>query len=236
VSPEEIVPGAGGSDSCSADVAAYALGALEPDEAEAFARHLETCAVCPVELVAFQQVVDDLAISAPSADAPRTMKRRLMAAVAAEPRLDRSARTERRRLRDRIGLSPGLAVAGGLALAAIIALVVVLALPGASTRSRTIAAQVTGRGTASLRVSGGHAELVLHHFAAPPRGKIYEVWVQRGSANPSPTAALFSVNRGGDGDVDVPGSLHGVTHVLVTPEPAGGSRVPTHAPVITATL
>jgi hypothetical protein len=34
----------------------------------------------------------------------------------------------------------------------------------------------------------------------------------------------------------VPGSLHGVSTVLVTPEPAGGSLVPTHPAVISASL
>jgi hypothetical protein len=47
---------------------------------------------------------------------------------------------------------------------------------------------------------------------------------------------LFSVTRSGDSDVEVPGSLRGVSAVLVTPEPAGGSKAPTHAPVITAPL
>ena len=54
--------------------------------------------------------------------------------------------------------------------------------------------------------------------------------------SPSPTMALFSVTAAGDGQVDVPGSLHGVSLVMVTPEPAGGTKVPTHAPVISASL
>ena len=37
-------------------------------------------------------------------------------------------------------------------------------------------------------------------------------------------------------DVDVPGNLHGVTHVMVTREPAGGTQKPTHPPVIRAYL
>ena len=36
--------------------------------------------------------------------------------------------------------------------------------------------------------------------------------------------------------VDVPGDLRGVSQVLVTQEPAGGSRVSTHRPVIVASL
>ena len=37
-----------------AEVAAYALGALQPAEAEAVRRHLETCVVCTEELASLQ--------------------------------------------------------------------------------------------------------------------------------------------------------------------------------------
>jgi hypothetical protein len=87
-----------------------------------------------------------------------------------------------------------------------------------------------------VRLSDGSAELVVRNFAPPPAGDIYEVWLQRPGHAPSPTRALFSVTTGGAGDVGVPGDLHGVQRVLVTPEPAGGSLVPTHAPVIVAQL
>ena len=102
--------------------------------------------------------------------------------------------------------------------------------------TRVIQAKVTGQGTAELRIARGQAELVVHHFSPPPAGKIYQVWLQRGQASPSPTMALFGVNDNGDGQVDVPGNLHGVSRVMVTREPAGGSKVPTHSPVITASL
>ena len=235
MSPEDII-GRDPNDSCSADVAAYSLGALDAAESEAFRRHLESCAVCPIELAAFRQVVDDLAISVPQIEAPRELRRRVMRAVEEEPRLGRATQERRSRSRFRLTLPRPAALSGGLAVAAVVALLVVLLAPGGSG-GRTIAAQVTGVGSASLQVThDGHAQLVLHHFPAAPHGKIYEVWLQHGSAAPSPTTALFSPDRSGDASVDVPGSLHGVSHVLVTPEPAGGSQVPTHAPVIAAKL
>jgi anti-sigma factor RsiW len=49
---------------CGADVAAYALGALDAGEVEAFRRHLDSCVVCRDELAAFQHVVDVLPLSA----------------------------------------------------------------------------------------------------------------------------------------------------------------------------
>ena len=60
----------------------------------------------------------------------------------------------------------------------------------------------------------------------PPLGRIYQVWLNRGEG-PRPTDALFSVTRRGSGSVNVPGSLHGVTEVVVTSEPFGGSSSPT---------
>jgi hypothetical protein len=112
----------------------------------------------------------------------------------------------------------------------------VIALPGRQG-NRTVQAEVTGSGQASLKISSDHTVLVLHHVTPPPHGEIYEVWLKkRGSARPQPTTALFGVSRNGDTSVDVPGSLYGVTEVMVTPEPPGGTRVPTHPAVITATL
>jgi anti-sigma-K factor RskA len=219
---------------CGDDVAAYALGALEEGELRAFESHLAGCVVCRDELASFQQVVDVLPMSAPGYEAPAALRRRVMRAVAEEPRRVPSRTPYRRRRR-----MPRPAIAfGSVAAALAVAIVaVVLIVSGGSSSTRVITAQVVGNGSASLRVASGHSELVVHRFAAPPAGKIYEVWLQRGGAAPSPTRALFSVNEQGDADVDVPGSLRGVSHVLVTPEPApGGSPKPTHAPVITAAL
>jgi anti-sigma-K factor RskA len=234
MTPSEMHPH---DESCSGDVAAYALGALDATEAQIFEAHLRSCAVCPSELAAFQQVVDDLAISAPHRPAPAALRRRVMRAVAEDqPRLNPVARHERRRSRLRLALPrPALALSTGLAVIVAAVLVAVFALPGGSS-TRTIDAQVTGTGSASLKLSSGHAHLVVSHFRPPPHGQIYEVWLQHGHATPSPTTALFSVTGSGDGDVDVPGSLKGVSHVLVTAEPAGGSKVPTHPAVISATL
>jgi hypothetical protein len=89
-----------------------------------------------------------------------------------------------------------------------------------------------------VRVSDGNgAKLVVAGMPAPAEGRVYQVWLDRGGAGtPQPTDALFSVSRTGHASVDVPGDLGGVKAVLVTDEPLGGSRTPTRAPVISATL
>lgn len=234
---------------CGEEVAAYALGALDPAEARVFLTHLETCTVCRDELAAFQHVVDALPMSAARYPAPKRLRRRVLRAIEDEPKLEIGAQRQgaRSQRHGRGALQKWLSLprpALGLAAAAAVAVVVVVVAIGGVTSNgsgtsgtRVYAAQVTGSsGTAQLNVTSGHAELIVHRFPAPPAGHIYEVWVQRRNQPPSPTSALFSVTAKGDGDVDVPGSLRGVQLVLVTPEPAGGSLVPTHAPVISARL
>ena len=61
---------------CGEDVAAYALGALEPAEAERFAAHLGTCTVCRDELESFRSVVDVLPMTAPQFKASSRLRRR----------------------------------------------------------------------------------------------------------------------------------------------------------------
>ena len=70
---------------------------------------------------------------------------------------------------------------------------------------------------------------------AAPRGKIYEVWVER-AGKPLPTDALFDATSAGTATVAVPGSLRGASAVLVTAERLGGARAPTMAPLIAAPL
>ncbi len=222
-----------------ADLAAYALGALDPHEAESFEPHLARCAACRDELAAFQAVVDALPASVPAYPVPKRLRRELMAAVAAEPRGARAEpSTHRRRWAlPGAGLSPRLGLALGVVAAVVVVAAGALTLGGGSARTRVITAQVIGSpGTAQVRLTAGHAELVVRHLAAPAAGHIYEVWVQRAGGKPIPAGALFSVTAKGAGDVAVPGRVRGIKQVMVTSEPAGGSPVPTHAPVIRAVL
>jgi anti-sigma-K factor RskA len=98
-------------------------------------------------------------------------------------------------------------------------------------------ARVTGvSGSAQLRVTGERGELVVHHLTPPGHHRVYEIWLQSGAAAPVPASVLFPVNSSGNANVGIPERLHGVTAVMVTSEPAGGSPKPTHAPVIVARL
>lgn len=221
---------------CGGDAAAYVLSALDPAEADAFERHLEGCAICRDEVRALQEIANALPMAAPPQKAPTALRQRVLTTVREEARA-RAAERPRRK----IGLGrPGWAWRGvaltGACAAIALAIFAGLELSSA-THPRVIQARVSGiSGSASLRLSGGRGELILHHLSPPPPGDIYEMWLKRPDRPPAPTSVLFSVTSSGAGEVGLPPELHGVTAIMVTPEPKGGSLVPTHAPVIVAPL
>jgi Anti-sigma-K factor rskA/Putative zinc-finger len=223
---------------CGGEVAAYALGSLEPAETEAFREHLETCVVCRDELPAFQEVVSVLSMGVTENSAPSGIRRRMLRTVRDEPTgvLERSSGRPPRRSAWRARL-PGPGLVLGALLGAVTVGIGGVVLSSHPPGQRLIQARVVGAsGRAQLRMTGGHAILIVNHLPPSPAGLVYEVWLQRGRGAPSPTSALFSVDTTGAGHVDVPGTIDGVSQVTVTQEPAGGSRVPNHAPVIVAHL
>lgn len=222
-----------GTPECGGDAAAYALGALEPQEAEAFRLHMQDCAVCRDELEALGGVVQALPMGAHQYKAPHDLKRNVMRAVSREP----APVPARPAKRAQLWQAPrGLIAALSTAAVAAAGTVVALELT-ATTAATVIQAQVTGvAGTAQLRVANDRAELLVRHMTAPGHGHVYEVWLKSGNAAPVPASVLFGVNPTGDADVEIPRRIHGVTAVMVTPEPLGGSRAPTHSPVIVARL
>ena len=225
-----------GEHDCGADAAAYVLGALDGAEAEAFRAHIGACAVCRDEVEAFGGVVQALPMAAPQQPLPRGLKRRVMREVRREPK---TVRARQPRMGWRIApvwLTPRTTLAGLGALVILAAVGVGLAAPG-SDSGRLITAQVSGiAGSAQLKLVDDHGELIVRHLTSPGRGKVYEVWLKAPHAEPAPASVLFGVSAGGNADVSLPKSLHGISAVLVTPEPLGGTQVPTHAAVITADL
>jgi anti-sigma-K factor RskA len=230
---------------CDADAAAYALRALDSDEAERYRRHVSGCVVCRDEVATLQAIVEALPMAAPQLRAPRRLKRQTLSRVDAESKV--TARVHRRRwlrLRmTRAALIPcstrGRLVTGGLLAAAAVFVGALEIVPGSPSAVRTVPTAVISEGqfaSAVLHLSSGHAELIVSHMPPPPNGKIYQVWLTYPGKAPQPTGALFSVTSAGTGTVEVPGNLGGVNEVMVTPEPLGGSLAPTHAPVIVAAL
>jgi anti-sigma-K factor RskA len=230
------------SDGGAGNAAPYVLGALEEREHEEFRAHLETCAVCREEVAALQVVANALPALAPRLDAPGELKARVMATVrseagwsdATEPAPAREPSPARRFGFAAITRRAGLALA---ALAAVLALLAVALLGrGGGSSERVIRAQVlVPRASASLHLRDGRAQLQVSGMPQPTGNRVYEVWVKR-AGGAQPTDALFTVAAGGRATVAVPGSIAGVKQVMVTAEPRGGSRSPTSAPVIVASI
>ncbi len=222
------------------DAAAYVLYSLSETEAQAFGEHLRTCVECREEVGALQPVADALGVGVPRVEAPRELGSRIMAAVHPEAELfgvlgeeaDRAAPARRSRRR---GLVPALAAVCALAIGLLVGALAINT--PSSEHAEVIRAIVVSPGshaTADLRKAGGHVQLIVEGLPAPPPGRIYEVWLERGAQEPEPTDVLFSVTHTGHGTVAVPGGLQGISHVLVTDEPLGGSPKPTRKPIIVA--
>jgi anti-sigma-K factor RskA len=211
---------------CGEDAAAYALGALEPSDLEAFRRHLRDCAACQKDVAEFEQITGALPDASVQYEVPKDLRQRVMQEVRATPKAQAASRSAPAR-----SWRPVIAWGGAFAAVVIIAVVLVVGLSSGGSSTRTIQAST---GNAELQVTGAHGDLIVHRLPQLPAGRIYEMWVQRGNATPTPTGTLFGVRADGSAALGVPGSLNGVSTVMVTLEPAGGTPAPTTTPVIVA--
>lgn len=229
------------------DAGPWVLDALAEQDAQAFALHLETCAICRAEVADLQVVADVLPMAAPQLVPPPALKSRIMAVVESEAQLLRAAgpeadrppapaRRERSGIRAWLGdhLRPLPVAVLATALLALGVVGGVLLSQGDSTDTHP------GFGPKGSEVAlitkGQHGELDLHGMPAAPAGKVYQVWLVSGKGRPRPTHTLFSVPADGRARVEIIESLKGADRVLVTAEPSGGSKQPTSAPVVGARL
>jgi anti-sigma-K factor RskA len=213
-------------------VGAYALGALPELEAQVFERHLMGCELCQEELRRLTEAVEALPRSVPAHDPPASLKARLMEEVRAEAPGRRPARDRWRfslpRLQPVIAWAAAAValVAGGYGAAEL-----VRGDPGGRTLEAQVDTQRLPGGEATLSVSeDGGAVLRVEGMPAAGRGRVYEVWVERGGE--VQPVSIFDVDAEGAGAAAVPGSLDDVSAVMVTREPRGGSEQPTEAPVV----
>jgi anti-sigma-K factor RskA len=209
-----------------ANVAPYALHALDEDESRDFEEHLAVCERCREELAGLKEAAAALAYGADGPAPPPELRNRILAQARAE-RPNVTSLPARRR-----GWTVPLAAAAGIAAAAAIGLGVwgatrpsgndafadVLAKRGSTLvpMGDRAALAVAPDGSAALALSAPHA----------PAGKTYEVWVIRnGIAKPAGLLSGTSTLR-----IKQPVS-GGRTFVAVTLERAGGVDQPTTPPV-----
>jgi anti-sigma-K factor RskA len=236
------------------DAGAYLLGALDPGEHRAFEAHLEDCDACREEVVRLEVARDALPRAVDQVAPPDRLKANLMSTVRAEAAdapaaAPSSARAPERRSRWRelVLARPRFAAAAAAVLLAVGvaagALVGALGGGDGGGDSKTVAAQVDAvrmpAAKASLVVPDdaedeGGAILRVEGMQQPQSGHVYEVWIKRGDeVTPS---SLFTVEHDGSGAAAIPDELRDADAVLVTREPAGGSRRPSEAPVLTVPL
>jgi anti-sigma-K factor RskA len=230
------------------ELAAYMLGALEPDEASAFEAHLAGCGRCQARERWLRTSLDVLPSSVEQLEPPPALRERLMETVRAEagvaedqPRPAPAVRPRSRGLRAWLGslsLRPATALAGVVVFLAAGVIGYAIGNGGSGANTETIAVQGTPAArlaTGTLVRDGDRAILRVSNLPQQ-RGRIYEVWiVKKGDSKPIPST-LFQVGRNGGGSAGVPYGLDNAAQVLVSSEPAGGSTQPTSQPVMVATI
>jgi anti-sigma-K factor RskA len=193
--------------------AAYALDALDPDETEAYERHLAQCEECREQLAELNGTAASLAFATVAPAPPARLRASIVEAAAAE-------RTNVVPLLRRRWVSRGLAVAAAAVACIVVGLVV------AHNQSNHTAAW-------AVIAVNGHATLHVTGLAAAPSGKTYEAWIIPAGGSPRP-AGLF---RGGkDTTIGLHGTLPSKGAVAVTVEPAGGSKQPTQTPFFSTSV
>jgi anti-sigma-K factor RskA len=191
--------------------AAYALDALDPDEAEAYERHLAQCEDCRVQLAELSETAGSLAYGTVAPAPPPRLRAAILEQAAAE-------RSNVVPLLRRRWVARGLAVAAAAAACIVVGLAFSLSQ---SSRTQALSVMVLPNGKATIHVSG---------LPAAPSDKTYEAWIIPAKGAPRP-AGLFS---DGNATVHLRGTVPHNAIVAVTRERAGGVDAPTMAPILSA--
>ena len=226
---------------------AYALGSLDEVETSLVAAHLAGCELCTKELASFQQVVEQLSLSAPDTPPAPELKRRLMEQI--------SRQSAPGALREKPVRQPFMQrlfpVFGILGIILLLALSVTsLLLWQQLNRSevltgprgmRAIALNNTdaapqSSGIVIISADGQNGVLVVDEFQQLDPTLQYQAWlIKDGQTTRGP---VFSVDESGYRGmrIEAPESLRSYSAILVTIEPAGGSASPTGQTVLSGSL
>ena len=228
------------------DLPAYALGALDKDEREVIAAHVETCAVCAQDLAQFEEALfEAAAIGAVDVDPPTDLRTRIVVR-------HRGARApSASSWGDRVLEFLRSPVPAAVPIALAVLLIVALGVFGASRQqadayARALAGVVDGR-VVALAPTGANPDAraavviptqgspyLIARLPAPPAGKAWEAWVLK--AGPAGPVALpaGTAERGDVFTLSLTAPLGAGDGVAITLEPAAGSAQPTTQPVLVA--
>jgi anti-sigma-K factor RskA len=238
-------------DSRLEEVASYAIGALDPERVTELEQHLETCKRCQEELRWLAPAVRALPEAVERQAPPPELKQRLMAEVRGDAAAEakRAKAEERRERAERRGgfgeWLGGLHIGGltwkplaGLALAILViagGVGFAVGSGGGAGGTHTTEVPVAANGIgAKVITEDDRGEIHLTGVKQLPEGKILEAWVQRGKSV-EPVPALFTPDHAGNASTTIE-NMKNVSAVLVTREPAGGTKVPTTEPIVTVPI
>jgi anti-sigma-K factor RskA len=225
---------------------AYVLGTLDANEASRVNDHLLSCLVCRTGLSVFQNVAEQIALSAPDAVPSPDLKDRLMQRVRTLRRQGRIPTQARRTGRERL-----LPVWGLMSLFLILALTVFnlslwqrlnrlefLTAPGGmrAIPLNALDAAPQASGFVLIGADGRNGALVVDRLPPLEATQEYQLWLIRHGQRTS--GAVFSTDEAGYRGlrIEAPASLFEYTDVEVTIEPAGGSLRPTGVIVLRGRL
>jgi anti-sigma factor RsiW len=228
------------------EAVAFALGALDADQVDDFKEHLHECKRCQDELRWLGPAIRALPETVERQTPPPALKERLMAEVHADVEAEaKRAREEERRERaqSRPGLGDwlrGLNLGGltwkPLAGLAVVVLIVAggigyaVGTGGGTGGAHTTESEQANGIVAKVVTEGNRGEVRLAGVEQLPEGKVLEAWVQRGNAV-EPVPALFTPDHAGNASTTIE-DMSNVSLVMVTREPAGGTKVPTSEPFV----
>lgn len=202
------------------NVAAYALGTLDTDEARAVVAHMRTCEECCAEYDALRPVASAVGFAGENEAAPSPLlKARIMKQVRAQSMVPAT--------RGSFMLPYALAAACLLIAAGLGAVVV--------EQHATIAGLSTARSVAfaqgDVLVAPDRLIVVVHDLPALPPGKVYQTWTLAKGATAMTPQATFTPDEHGSAVVAIPADTSSTVATAISVEPAGGSQEPTTKPV-----
>src|SRR5512139_1248382 len=135
------------------NIPAYALDALDAEDARALEAHLQTCEACRAELAGYREISDNLLMTVPPRQPSSALRKRLQSRLPSAPSAPRAARP-------RFAWSLGqLAIAGALVLLFAINLfsfVQMRDFQRQTQNSQAVLAMLAYPGTQSLPISAGN--------------------------------------------------------------------------------
>ena len=223
-------------------VAAWVLGALDPEEAEEVRVHVEGCASCREVAARLRRVVGALPLAAEEVTPPARLRDRVLTAAAASRGVTSpvQVRVPRRPVAAPFRPAPRMPIYA-LAAVAVVALLIGVLIGQVTLRTppQTQVARFTLSGhqdmsgaqamVIDLR-SGGVALVDFRGLPAPGSGRVYELWLVPAKGDPVPVG-VFVPDTNGAKVVLVNHSLDGYSVMAVTNE-AGpdGTTAPTQQP------